>query len=56
MPTTKLSGFDSVYKIKLRSAGYRLAYEVVDKEVLVYVLAIGKREKNEVYEKLKHRM
>lgn len=42
---SKLSGFDSVYKIKLRLAGYRLAYEVVDDEILVYVLALGKREK-----------
>ncbi len=25
----KLSGFQDVYKIKLRSAGYRLAYKVV---------------------------
>lgn len=56
VPSSKLSGFESVYKIKLRSAGYRLAYEVVDKEILVYVLSIGKREKNEVYEKLKQRM
>jgi len=42
----KLSGYDSVYKIKLRSAGYRLAYEVVDDELLVYVLAVGKRDPN----------
>ncbi|NQY34184.1 MAG: type II toxin-antitoxin system RelE/ParE family toxin [Alteromonadaceae bacterium] len=56
VPSSKLSGFDSVYKIKLRSVGYRLAYEVMDEEILVYVLAIGKREKNGVYEKLKKRM
>jgi len=54
--SAKLHGFESVYKIKLRSAGYRLAYEVVDNEVLVYVLAIGKREKNEVYNKLRKRV
>jgi mRNA interferase RelE/StbE len=33
----KLSGYDAVYKIKLRSAGYRLVYEVVDDE-LIYIL------------------
>lgn len=55
MPADKLSGYDSVYKIKLRSAGYRLAYEVVDDELLVYVLAIGKREKGKVYSTLKKR-
>lgn len=32
----KLSGYESVYKIKLRSAGYRLAYEVEDDQLLVY--------------------
>ena len=30
-----------MYKIKLRTAGYRLAYEVIDDEIIVYVLAIG---------------
>jgi len=51
----KLSGYDSVYKIKLRSAGYRLAYEVMDDQLLVYVLAVGKRDKNKVYASLKQR-
>jgi mRNA interferase RelE/StbE len=41
----KLSGFENVYKIKLRNAGYRLAYEVQDKMVVVLVLKIGKRDK-----------
>ena len=50
----KLAGYESVYKIKLRTSGYRLAYEVIDSEVVVYVLAIGKREKNEIYNKLKN--
>ena len=56
VPADILRGYNSVYKIKLRSAGYRLAYEVLDDEVVVYVLAIGKREKDEVYQKLKERM
>ena len=55
VPTDKLSGYESVYKIKLRSAGYRLAYEVVDDELLVYVLAVGKRDKGKVYSVLKVR-
>jgi len=49
----KLSGYESIYKIKLRSAGYRLAYEVVDNELLVYVLGVGKREKDKIYLSLK---
>ncbi len=51
----KLSGFDNVYKIKLRSSGFRLAYEVKDDEIVVIVLAIGKRENNKIYEVLKGR-
>jgi len=54
--SAKLKGYDSVYKIKLRTAGYRLAYEVVDDEVVVYVLAVGKRDKNAIYKKLASRM
>lgn len=56
VPSAKLRGYDSLYKIKLRTAGYRLAYEVIDDEIVVYVLAIGKREKNAVYKKLASRM
>jgi len=40
----KLRGFDDVYKIKLKKAGYRLAYRVVDKKLIVLVLKIGKRD------------
>ena len=36
-------------KIKLRSAGYRLVYQVDDKIVLVTVIAVGKRDKGLVY-------
>ena len=45
----KLSGHPDRYKIKLRSAGYRLVYEVRDAEVVVVVIAVGKRERNQVY-------
>ena len=55
VPSAKLRGYESVYKIKLRTAGYRLAYEVIDSEIVVYVLAIGKRDKNVVYKKLASR-
>jgi len=36
------------YKIKLRSSGYRLVYQVIDQEVVVFVVAIGKREREQV--------
>ncbi|WP_113908350.1 type II toxin-antitoxin system RelE family toxin [Aliidiomarina celeris] len=55
IPADQLTGYDSVYKIKLRSAGYRLVYEVVDNQLLVYVLAVGKRDKSKVYTSLKRR-
>ena len=47
----RLKGFDNVYKIKLKSFGYRLAYEVKDTEVIVIVIKIGKRDK--IYKDLK---
>lgn len=37
------------YKIKLRSAGYRLVYQVRDQDLVVAVVAVGKRERNAVY-------
>lgn len=55
VPSARLGGYSSVYKIKLRSAGYRLVYEVDDDEVVVYVLVVGKREKGEAYRALKDR-
>ena len=56
VPSAKLKGYDAVYKIKLRAVGYRLVYEVLDREIVVYVLAIGKRDKNAVYHKLVSRL
>ena len=44
-PSAKLSGHKDRYKIKLRSAGYRQVYEVRDSEVIVLVVAVGKRER-----------
>jgi mRNA interferase RelE/StbE len=41
----KLSGYENIYKIKLRSSGFRLAYEVKDEEIVILVLKIGKRDK-----------
>jgi len=54
--TAKLKGYDSVYKIKLKTAGYRLAYEVIDNDIVIYVLAVGKRDKNAIYKKLASRI
>jgi mRNA interferase RelE/StbE len=48
IPSARLHGAKERYKIKLRNAGYRLVYEVKDRELLVLVVAVGKRERNEV--------
>ena len=44
VPSAKLSGYENVYKIKLKSSGFRLAYEVKEREIIILVLKIGKRE------------
>ena len=49
IPSARLHGAKERYKIKLRNAGFRLVYEVRDRELLVLVVAVGKRERNEVY-------
>jgi mRNA interferase RelE/StbE len=49
VPSAKLSGNKDRYKIKLRNVGYRLVYEVRDNELIVVVVAVGKRERNAVY-------
>jgi mRNA interferase RelE/StbE len=49
VPAAKLSGDKNRYKIKLRSAGYRLVYEVRDSELIVLVVAVGRRDRNAVY-------
>ena len=43
-------GIREQFKNKLRAAGYRLVYEVRDHELLVLVVAVGKRERNVVYQ------
>ena len=47
--SVRLSGLRNCYKIKLRSAGYRLVYQVRDEEIVVSVIAVGKCERNAVY-------
>lgn len=46
----RLRELPDCYKVKLKSAGYRLIYQVLDQEILVFVVAIGKREREAAYE------
>ena len=55
IPANRLTGFECAYKIKLRAVGYRLVYEVDNEEVTVFVIVVGKRENNEVYDKARER-
>lgn len=52
---SQLRGFTDVYKIKLRSVGYRLVYEVNDTEIVILVIAVGKRDRGLVYSKAEER-
>jgi len=50
----KLKHAPDCYKIKLRSAGYRLVYAVKDDLVVVLVLAIGRRD--DIYDTIRKRL
>ncbi len=52
----RLIGLPNCYKIKLRTLGYRLVYQVDDGRIVVLVLAVGKRERSEAYENAKCRL
>jgi len=49
VPAARLKGLSNAYKIKLRSAGYRLVYRVRDEVLVVTVIAAGKRQGGDVY-------
>lgn len=55
IPADALYGLPDCYKIKLKSSGYRLVYEVIDERVVISVVAVGKRERSNVYERAKKR-
>lgn len=47
--SARLRELADCYKIKLKSSGYRLVYQVQDEQLIVFVVATGKRERLEVY-------
>lgn len=49
--SARLSGANNIYKIKLRSSGYRLVYSVHEEVITVLVLGVGRRQNNQVYTK-----
>ena len=52
----RLHGLPDCYKIKLRSSGYRLVYQVIDQEIVVFIVAVDKREREAVYRKAAERL
>ena len=52
----RLHALPDCYKIKLCSSGYRLVYQVIDQDVVVFVIAVDKREREQVYRKAAERL
>ena len=50
IPKNNLSGSADLYKVKLKSAGYRLVYQVIDDKVVILVLDVDRRDT--IYKKL----
>ena len=45
----KLRELPDCYKIKLRSSGYRLIYQVQQRQLVVFIVAVGKRNRGQAY-------
>jgi mRNA interferase RelE/StbE len=54
--SARLSGMPDCYKIKLAALGYRLVYCVIDGELVVVVIAVGKREASKAYQVASQRL
>ena len=53
----RLHSLPDCYKIKLRSSGYRVVYQVIDHdEVVVFVVAVDRREREQAYRKAAERL
>jgi mRNA interferase RelE/StbE len=47
--TDSVREIPGAYKIKLRASGFRLIYLVRDAQLVILILSIGKREREEAY-------
>lgn len=56
IPSAKLRGIKDCYKIKLRASGYRLVCQVIDNQLIIAIVAVGKRERSDVYALASERM
>jgi len=56
IPSARLRGMKDCYKIKLRASGFRLVYQVINDQLIIAVVAVGKRERSDVYHLASERM
>lgn len=56
IPSARLRGINDCYKIKLRASGFRLVYQMIDDKLIIAVVAVGKRERSDVYNLASERM
>ena len=56
VPASALTAMPDCYKIKLRSAGFRMVYRVQDDALVLLTIAVGKRDKSVVYDAAKLRL
>jgi mRNA interferase RelE/StbE len=56
--SARLADMPDCYKIKLRSAGYRIIYQVIDSRLVIVIIAAGKRDsgKADVYDTAMNRL
>ena len=54
--SARLRDMPDCYKIKLRTAGYRLVYRVQDDRIVVQVIAVGRRDRSQVYRAASERL
>lgn len=56
VPSAALTSMPDCYKVKLRSTGFRLVYQVQDDVLVLLTIAVGKRDKSAVYDAAKLRL
>jgi mRNA interferase RelE/StbE len=52
----RLHSLPDCYKTKRRSSGYRMVYQVIDHEVVVFVVAVDRRQREQAYRKAAKRL
>lgn len=54
LASARMRGYRDSYRLKLRKVGYRLVYRVLDEQVVVVVITVGRRDKDRVYADFAH--